>query len=225
MSRTDKAKAELQKLLGLFESGDVPDAVAKVLLPARDVPCAKWSLSNRMLCLLHGTDDARGFRQWEKAGRHVKKGCHALYILAPRMVKRKADETAGKRAGSASLYGLDPKQEPTHVLIGFKAVPVFRYEDTDGEALNRADYDPPELPPLYDVAGRFGVSVEYLGPGMDATYYGCYRPQAKAIRLCTHHESTFFHELAHAANLSSYSVEKGADRQMRTRRSAPFSTE
>ena len=89
MSRTDKAKAELQKLLGLFESGDVPDAVAKVLLPARDVPCAKWSLSNRMLCLLHGTDDARGFRQWEKAGRHVKKGCHALYILAPRMVKRK----------------------------------------------------------------------------------------------------------------------------------------
>ena len=101
MTKIDKAQAELSKLLDLFETGNVPDAVSKVLLPARDVPCAQWSLSNRMLCLLSGTDDARGFRQWQEVGRHVRKGSQCLRILAPRMVKSKDKtgdngETRGK---------------------------------------------------------------------------------------------------------------------------------
>ncbi len=33
--------------------------------------------------LMNETEDARGFRQWEKVGRRVKKGAKAFYILAP----------------------------------------------------------------------------------------------------------------------------------------------
>ena len=186
MSRQEKARQELQKLLSLFETGNVPEAVAKVLLPPRDVPCAKWSLSNRLLCLIAGTDDARGFRQWEETGRHVKKGARCLRILAPRFVKKQQQ--------------YNPEADPVQVLVGFTAVPVFRYEDTEGKPLERSEYKPPELPPLWDVAERFGVQVEYLGPGLDSNYYGYYRPDTREIRLCTHHEGTFFHELAHAAH-------------------------
>jgi hypothetical protein len=32
--------------------------------------------------------DARGFRQWQKANRQVKKGAKAIYILAPMFFKK-----------------------------------------------------------------------------------------------------------------------------------------
>ena len=86
------------------------------------------------------------------------------------------------------------------ILTGFRAVPVFRYEATEGDPINRQEYEPRQLPPLADVASRFGCKVEYLGPGLDSSYYGFYSPNRQEIRLCTHHESTFFHELAHAAH-------------------------
>jgi len=189
MSRLDRAAQELRKLLDLFETGNVPEAVAKVLLPSRDVPCARWSLANRMLCLLSGTDDARGYRQWEEAGRYVKKATKAFYILAPRFAKRKPKD--GETTNP---------DNPDMVLVGFRGVPVFRFEDTDGEPLERPEYRPPDLPPLFEVAERFGVKVEYLGHTLEEGYYGYYRPDSQEIRLCTHHESTFFHELAHAAH-------------------------
>lgn len=199
-AKKDKAKIELQKLLDLFESGDVPEAVTKVLLPPRDVPSAEWSLANRMLCLLSGTDDARGYRQWENIGRNVKKGTKSFRILAPSFRKSKSNE---QKAGQLLIdMGAAPKPagDVNFILTGFRAVPVFRYEDTEGEAINRQEYEPRKLPPLADVAERFGCKVEYLGPGLDSSYYGFYAPDRQEIRLCTHHESTFFHELAHAAH-------------------------
>ncbi len=51
--------------------------------PAVDVPSGKWSFTNRTLMFLSGTGDARGFRQWKKAGRYVRKGTKAIFILAP----------------------------------------------------------------------------------------------------------------------------------------------
>src|SRR4051794_40846156 len=43
--------------------------------------CA-WSLCNQLLVLLAGTADARGYRQWQEGGRHVKKGAKSIRILA-----------------------------------------------------------------------------------------------------------------------------------------------
>jgi integrase len=71
--------------VGLFRAGNVPKALAPIFIKRRDgLPCRRWSWSNQLITALHGYADARGFRQWEQAGRHVKKGERAFDILAPR---------------------------------------------------------------------------------------------------------------------------------------------
>ena len=110
-----------------------------------------------------------------------------MYILFPqcRKVKKEDEET----------------EEVTEsmVLVGFGAGPVFRYEDTDGESIKRTDPTPSELPGLYEVAERFGVSVKYQGHMGRA--YGTFRPGEARITLESYDETVFWHELAHAAHL------------------------
>jgi len=154
---------------------------------AGERPSDSWSLGNRLLVLMADTEDARGFLQWEQAGRHVVKGARAVYILGP--IARK-------------VHGEDPATgEPTErtIIRGFKAIPVFRLEDTEGKALEVPDYAPPVLPPLAEVAEAWGIKVAYR-PDRGGGYYGAYSPTAERIELVTHAEMTFFHELAHAAH-------------------------
>ena len=61
-------------IIASFERGDIPEAIAYSMFPIADIPSAKWSLLNRTLVFLAGTQDARGFRQWKQVGRYVKKG-------------------------------------------------------------------------------------------------------------------------------------------------------
>jgi len=171
----------IQGIVARFENGDIPEAIAYSLFPTPDIPSSRWSLLNRVILFLTGTVDARGIRQWNKAGRKVKKGSKAIYILVPRMVKKETDEG-----------------EEKDVLIGFMCRPVFRVEDTEGEPL---DYEPPKVPdnlPLMDKAMEWGISVEAL-PG-NRRYFGCYSPEDKSITIATNEETVFFHELAHAAH-------------------------
>lgn len=80
--RQEAAAGALQAVLDLFESGDLPARVAETVIARHegDSPMAAWSLGNQILCLLNGTADARGFRQWKEVGRHVRKGAKATYI-------------------------------------------------------------------------------------------------------------------------------------------------
>src|SRR5690606_34044420 len=87
--------------------------------------------------------DCRGFKQWEQAGRKVKKGSKAVYIFRPHTIKKKDDEGEEKR-----------------VCIGFSAVPVFAASSTEGNE-NLPGYAPQVLPPLLEVARNMGVSVSY----------------------------------------------------------------
>jgi hypothetical protein len=90
------------------------------------------------------------------------------------------------------------------VLAGFLAVPVFRFEDTDGEPLQH-DLTPPASPPLTDVAQAWGLTVRYVG--YSGPYLGYYRHNADRpheITLATHDEQVFFHELAHAAQYRTW---------------------
>jgi len=177
-----KALNQLNKLVEAFKSGEIGPIVEYNAIPSLDVPCSKWSLQNRILVALAGTSDARGYRQWREVGRHVKKGAKAIYILVPRLVKEEDEETGEERV----------------VLKGFLERPVFRVEDTEGEPLEYQKFEPPEPPPLIDVAERYGISVKYevfLGG-----YYGDYSPTSKEIRLRVKDAKVFFHELAHAAH-------------------------
>lgn len=172
----------LSMILERFRTGDIPQAIAYAMYPRPDVPSASWSFLNKLTIHLAGTTDARGIRQWNRAGRFIRKGSKAIYILVPRIVKRR-----------------DPARplEERVILAGFLAKPVFRVEDTDGEPLAYQQEHPlPELP-LLDKAKEWGITVSTGRLMFDA--YGAFSSKSRAILLATPEESVFFHELSHAS--------------------------
>jgi hypothetical protein len=203
MFTTDKARETMNKLVERFEGGDIAPLVklSTIRLTAQNsIPAERWSFSNQFLALIQtGELDCRGFRQWQEVKRHVNTGATAAYILAPMIVKNKDDE--GKEIVK---------------LIGFKSVPVFPLAMTDGEPLPDIDRTiaPDVLPPLVDVAEKWGLTVRYTPFVGDA--YGSFSQNAKAIRLASHEESVFFHELAHAAHSKIEHLKGGQDARQET---------
>ena len=182
----ERAVTELEMIVRLFSTTQLPDLCAKALINTREKPSSKWSFGNQILALLAGTDDARGYRQWMDAGRHVRKGSKAFYILGPVFVKKRLDTP-------------DPgEDEEVEVLVGFRAIPVFRLEDTEGEEL--PTYQPRDPPPLLEVAEKFGMKVNYLR--LSAGILGMTDYERQVITLATEDWTTFWHELAHAIHRS-----------------------
>jgi hypothetical protein len=179
----------LSAVLDLFSDPDrLPAMVAEtvILRKSSDAPIASWSLGNQLLCLLSGTADARGFKQWQAADRHVVKGARAIRILGPcKRTFSETDKVSGERVQRV-------------IVTGFTGIPVFPVEVTEGAPVERADYRPAVLPPLFDVSARLGVSVSWVP--FSSRYRGAFSPSAGAIMLASWDESTWFHELAHAAH-------------------------
>jgi len=177
----DKVKSVLKSILEMFQSDDIPEAIAYASHPVSDTPCNRWSFTNRIIMFFSGTQDARGYRQWMEANRHVKKGSKAFHILVPCFGKEKDDHT-GKEG---------------KVLKYFKSAPVFRLEDTEGDPLDYQMLEVPDLP-LLERAQEWGISVSSI-PG-NYFFHGSYSKTQKKISLATDEEGVFFHELAHAAH-------------------------
>jgi hypothetical protein len=194
-----KVRESIDRLLEVFagEAEEVlPDVVAKSLIIRQqgDAPCSAWSLGNQVIMLANDTEDARGYKQWQEAGRTVKKGAKSFCILAPntRKVREKDPETG---------------EEVERVRVtGFRGVPVFRYEDTEGDPVEPPDYAPLTLPPLVDVAASLGVKVDYAPSSVEVL--GVYIPKARRIRLYSTSARVFFHELAHAAAIEADGARK-----------------
>ncbi len=182
-----KAEQVATRILELFEEPDrLPKALAPIFIHRDDnKPCRAWSWSNQLLTALAATDDARGFRQWEKVGRHVTKGSHAFHILGPVTVKRTETDDTGKKA-------------ERYVTVGFKSIPVFRYEDTEGDALPDEPTEFMDALPLVSVAQHWGLSVQTFN-GQGARFLGYYR-HGQSIALGVENLSTWAHELVHAAD-------------------------
>ena len=178
----DKIKQVLDTILEKFKNGDIPEAVAYTVYPmADDIPSANWSILNRLLMVVAGSSDARGYKQWLSAKRHVRKGSKCFHILVPYMKKIEGDDTG----------------EDRETLMGFMCRPVFRYEDTDGEPLDYEQLALPDLP-LLERAEAWGLNVRAI-PG-NYHYYGYYSSKRKEIALAAPEEKTFFHELSHVAH-------------------------
>ncbi|MCC6798202.1 MAG: hypothetical protein IT366_24020 [Candidatus Hydrogenedentes bacterium] len=117
-------------------------------------------------------------------------GCKALYILAPITIKKRAENDA----------------DEAYVTIGFKTVPVFRFEDTHGAPLasgsdeNKAFVD---SLPLLDVARAWGISVDCFngqhGGALGRFSYGGFTG-TQSIALGVRNLSTWAHEMIHAAD-------------------------
>ena len=177
----ERLKKALNTILETFKSGSIPGAVAMATFPVPDTPSACWSFTNRTLMFISGTSDARGFRQWKSVGRWVRKGARAIYILVPCLGKEVDDDTG----------------EEKEVLRYFKPSPVFMYEDTDGEPLEREQIELPEFP-LIERANEWGVSVKAV-PG-NYLYAGYYSSVRNEIGVASPEEMVFFHELAHVGH-------------------------
>ena len=83
----EKANVELDKIVQLFSSTQLPDMCAMAMINAPQRPSSKWSMGNQILMVLAGTSDARGYKQWQDVGRYVKPGVKAFRILGPVLVK------------------------------------------------------------------------------------------------------------------------------------------
>jgi len=181
----------LSGILQEFQQGTIPEAIALALFPEADVPSARWSLTNRLLMVMAGTQDARGIKQWNAVGRRVKKGAKALRIFAPRIIRVKGKKTA------EILEDQDEEIQEQQKLVGFLLIPVFRVEDTEGKPLSYELLEVPDLP-LLEVARAWGLDVKAI-PG-NVAFYGSFRASTGEISLASPEEKVFFHELAHAGH-------------------------
>ena len=171
------AENRLMKVIEAFEKGEVAEKCAMSTFPPLKVPSMNWTLHNRWLLMLQGMDfDCRGFRQWQEAGRKVKKGEKAGFILIP-LIKK-------------------DKDEETETCVGFRTQAVFDASQTKGEPLNYETHPIPELP-LLEVAEAWGIEVKTFG---FSGFYGMWQDEKKTITLCSPEQRTFFHELVHAAH-------------------------
>ena len=172
-------KEAMETLLKMFNEGNL-EKVARAVFKGGDIPADKWSFLNRLLMYCNNTDDARGFNQWKEAGRYIKKGSKAFYILAP-MFKKVIDENEEKQ-----------------ILAGFRGVPVFRFEDTDGAPVIREDFK-------VNIPFEFNSIIKELGLKIDTvrfkgSVYGSYNPCRKEIKLASPEIEVFLHELSHAVD-------------------------
>ena len=193
MDREDIIKSAVSKLMTMFQSGSFPAQLATTIIrrnEADEIPSDSWNIGNRILMSAQNTSDARGYNQWLEVKRQVKKGSKAIYIFAP-LTKRMTETDA--ETGE------------------FRPLPVFRYEDTEGEPLPDYDYKPKTYPPFFDVAEKLGVSVEYRP--MRANFLGRYSASTTSIQLCSQDAHVYYHELAHAihntfVDLKTYDTDK-----------------
>ena len=169
--------------------------------PVNALPCNKWSIGNHILMWFLGrTEAAATSIQWKNLNRHVIKNAKAFPIFSPVTAKVKKQKDDGT-------------VEEKIVIRGFRAVPVFRIEDTIGVAgnLKIPDYTPPELPPLYKAAEVLGIKV-YWRP-ISRAAYGYYNPRDNSITLSSTENCVWFHELSHSVRETLADTKADPDRE------------
>jgi len=201
MNYFGKAEDTANTIIKAFESGKIPAALGSMFIDdAAEKHCASWSWLNRLVTVLNGHSDAMGFKQWKKLDRAVKKGEKAFFILAP-ILKTISDET---------VIGKDGKPEKRQICVGFKGVPVFGLEQTDGKPIEHGEGTVKFLDtlPLRNVAEKWGLDINAYN-GQEGAAKGAYLP-GKAIDLGVQNLSTWAHELAHAADDRNGNLKNGS---------------
>jgi len=192
MTTTENAKKLLSDLVEKLDTQTIAAFCRKRLFASEaDLPMNKWSRLNQFSAFLAGTSDARGVNQWRAVGRWPRKGSHAFHILVP-MFRTVTNDRPIQEQDVEQIA--DEKQ----ILSGFRCMPVFRVEDTEGRELDYQialkAFDPSRFP-LYQLSVKMGVTIR---AGLTRDAYGYFAPDEKAIILGTDDPTTYFHELSHA---------------------------
>lgn len=190
----------IDNVLQDFQTPESLDRIALHIIPPTDRPCGKWSFLNRWIVRVTKSDDARGMKQWMAVERRVTKGAKAVFILAPLFVmNKKVDKNTGE-------------QKEGKILIGFKRIPVYRIEDTNGKPVEYPGTTPTTTPPLLGVAKAWGLDVKYAPILQDYGAAGWFTDDGHIV-LGSHDPHIFFHELAHAAHqkVGGKKLQSGSD--------------
>ena len=193
-----RSGAILVGIVKQFSQKQFPLMCAKSFISAPGIPSSSWSLGNQIVMRMSGTADARGYNQWRKVYRNVKKGAKAMHILVP--ARRKIID-----------HNDDDREK--HIISGFITSPVFRYEDTEGAPL--PEYKPAVLPPLLKLAEHEGIDVKWVNSKFGE--YGSIDTKGKIMTLSTDSVDTFLHELVHWYDRKNVKVWKnGQDPEQET---------
>ncbi|WP_202320774.1 hypothetical protein [Archaeoglobus neptunius] len=176
LGKKSRIREAMETVLKAFETN--PEKVVLAVFKGNGKPSDSWSFFNRLIMFMNDTADARGFRQWQKVGRRVKKGAKAFYILAP--VRKKVPVRVRKIVIVEEEEIEVDETVLVEKLVSFKSIPVFRYEDTEGEPLPEEKFD-------FEVPCEFQGIIDELGLRVETKsfkrFYGCYSIQSKVIRL------------------------------------------
>lgn len=198
----NRIKEAINHILEAIKQENI-EPIARAVFRGKGKPSDKWSFANRLIMYISGTLDARGYRQWQQVERHVKKGARALYIFGPILKKKTVEKESETEDGE-----IVTENKEIEALVGFKTIPVFKYEDTEGKPLEAETFKV-ELPCTFDGLLR-ELEVNVTTCPFDGVTLGLYSPAAKQIVLSTPEIDVFLHELSHAADirLNSFNGEK-----------------
>ena len=137
-----------------------------------------------------------GIRTWNELGRFVKKGEKGIQILAPIVGHR-------RRKDATDESNADQDAKPTPVLIGFRAVYVFDYSQTEGADLPEFEHSitgevGSQRERLIEFLNEQNIKLEYnekIAPALGVSYGGriaLLPGQSKAEEF-----TTLVHETAH----------------------------
>jgi hypothetical protein len=214
--RDDRVKGAMETVLKVVEEGNLP-VLARAVFERSGVPSDSWSFMNRIIMIMSGTEDARGFRQWQDSKRYVKGGSHAFYILAPcrKKVWKTVTETVTREDHEGNKYPDEiKKQIQVDALLGFRGVPVFRIEDTEGAPVERKTINWKVPFAFTDIVKELGLSVEARGFGGGC--YGFYAPTRAEIVTHSPDVEVFLHELAHAVDDKLHGLKMGQRKDQET---------
>jgi len=153
----------------------------------------RYSFNNTLLIGAQDPDATRvaGFAAWKRLGRSVRRGEHAIWILAPLVGRRVTDADGDER----------------RPVFGFRPVAVFDVAQTDGEDLPevcrtlQGDDPGSWFAALAARAARLGFGVERVElPGStngDCSHAG-HRIRVESRNAPAQQVKTLAHELAHA---------------------------
>jgi hypothetical protein len=178
----------METLLKIFQEENL-EKVERAVFRGGGIPGDKWSFLNRVLMYHNETDNARGFRQWQQVGRYVKKGSKTFYIIGPvtmKIIEKKSLESGEKVRIEKQVHA------------GFKAIPVFRFEDTEGETIIRKAFKANILYEFNSINQELGLKVQPVR--FCGSAYGSYNLLNKEIRLASPEIEIFLHELSHAVD-------------------------
>ena len=197
-NKATKAQEILKKIADEFGTTEFTEKMALTYIKAPVGPSEKWSYMNRLFVYLQGTQDARGYNQWISVGRNVKKGSKAIHILGPRMIT--VSEEDAKKEGKSASY---------KKMVGFYAIPVFRYEDTEGKPLE--EYKPKNKPnpDLLKLVEKRNLKLEWKNTSRGEGGY-VDRNMSKIV-LCTEDFDVLAHELMHVYDNDTTKLTLGQD--------------